>query len=221
MKRRRFVQKLLSAPAVPLVAAVAQETNTKPQQQPPPQPNTPARQVPQQPHGIPKLAVVQADVISQTEQRYFTPDQFAALEKLGDVFMPSLKEHPGAREAQAPDFLDFLISVSPADRQHLYRSGLDGLNNQAKKQFHKPFSDLDTKEIDAILQPLLVARAWPQDLPTDPMKNFIVQVHEDLRTATTNSREWADATAGVRQRGRGFGRSVGYYWKPIDPVVRD
>jgi hypothetical protein len=220
MKRRRFVQNLLSAPAVPLVAAAAQET-TKPQQQPPPQANTPARQIPQQPQGVPKLAVVQADVISETEQRYFTPDQFAALEKLGDVFMPPLKGHPGAREAQAPEFLDFLLSVSPADRQHLYRNGLDGLNSQAKKQFHKTFPELDAKELDAILRPLLVVRPWPQYLPADPMRNFIAQVHEDMRTATMNSREWADASTAVRQRGRGYGRSVGYYWKPIDPVVRD
>lgn len=221
MKRRIFVQRLLATPAVPLVAAAAQETTTKPRQQPPPQANTPARQMPLQPQGVPKLAVVQADVISGTEQRYFTADQFAALEKLGDVLMPSLNGHPGAREAQAAEFLDFLLSVSPEDRQALYRDGLDGLNGQAKKQFDKSFAELDAKDADAILRPLLVARAWPQDLPADAMKNFIAQVHEDMRTATTNSREWAEASTAHREREHGFNRTVGYYWKPIDPVVRD
>src|SRR5579875_691601 len=219
MQRRRFVQRLLSTPAVPLVAAAVQET-TKPQQQPPPQPNTPARQMPQQPQGVPKLAVVQADVISETERRYFTPDEFAALQKLAEVLMPPLKNNPGAVQAQAPEFLDFLISVSPADRQYLYRRGLDGLNAHAHQQFGKSFSELDGKQIDDMIRPLLVARPWPQDLPADPLKNFMAQVHEDLRTATVNSREWAEASANVRQRGRGF-RNIGYYWHPIDPVVRD
>jgi hypothetical protein len=36
-----------------------------------------------------------------------------------------------------------------------------------------------------------------------------------------NSREWAEATAAHREREHGFNRTTGYYWKPIDPVVRD
>ncbi|MBV8707589.1 MAG: gluconate 2-dehydrogenase subunit 3 family protein [Acidobacteriaceae bacterium] len=220
MKRRKFVQSLLVAPAAPVAVAAAQQQTTTPQQQPAPQPNTPARQVPQQPQGVPKLAVVQPDIVSETDQRFFSADQFAALEKLGNVLMPPLKGKPGASEAHAPEFLDFLLSVSPADRQRLYRNGLDGLNAQAKKQFHKPFAELDSTQVDAVIRPLLVARPWPQELPSDPMKNFMAQVHEDLRTATTNSREWANTASPSGQRGRGFNRSVGYYWHPIDPVVR-
>jgi hypothetical protein len=222
MKRRLFVQKLLATQAVPLVAAAAQQgTTTKPQQQPPPQPNTPARQMPRQPVAVPKLAVVQVDVVSATDQHFFNPDQFATLERLGDLLMPALNGHPGAREAQAPGFLDFLISVSPEDRQALYRNGLDALNQQANSQFQKSFAELDDKQAGAILRPLLVARAWPLDLPADPLKNFVAQVHEDLRTATEHSREWAEAIELRREREHGFNRTIGYYWKPIDPVVRD
>jgi hypothetical protein len=166
--------------------------------------------------------VVQADLVSEGEQKFFSADQFAALKKLGGVLMPPLKGKPGATEAHAPEFLDFLLSVSPADRQKLYRHGLDGLNAQAKKQFHKSFGELDNTQVDAIVRPLLVARPWPQELPSDPMKNFMAQVHEDLRTATANSREWAAASPSSPsgQRGRGFNRSSGYYWHPIDPVVK-
>ena len=120
--------------------------------------------------------------------RFFSADQFAALQKLGSILMPPLKGHPGAVDAHAPEFLDFLFSVSPGDRQKLYRDGLDGLNAQAKQQFHEPFSELDAKQADAVLRPLLVVRYWPEDLPSEPMKNFVAQVHQDLRTATMNSR---------------------------------
>jgi hypothetical protein len=214
MKRRNFVQSLFIAPAAPAVLA-AQQTATKPT----PQPNTPARQNPRQPHEIPKLEVIEADLTANTNQHFFNAEQFAALEKLGNVLMPPLKGNPGALDAHAPEFLDFLISVSPADRQKLYRTGLDGVNTHAKEQFHKPFSELDAAQVDAILRPLLVVRLWPEDMPADPLQNFIAQAHQDLRTATMNSREWAAAAAASGRRARrGFRGGVGYYWKPIDPV---
>lgn len=221
MRRRRFVTDLLLTPVVTAAAAAQQAPQTKPLQQPPPQPNTPARQMPMQPQAISKLAVTQADLTAQGDQRFFSVEQYATLEKLGNTLLPPLNGHPGALDAHAPEFLDFLISVSPADRQKLYCDGLDAINAQARKQFHKPFADLQPEEVDTIVRPLLVARFWPEDLPKDPIKNFMAQVHEDLRTATENSREWAATQTASGRRQRGFNRSVGYYWRPIDPVVRD
>ncbi len=215
MKRRSFVQTLLVTPAASAAAAAQQ---TKPQQQPAPQPNTPARQVPRQPPEVPQLAVTQVDLTSEPAPRYFTEAQFATLQKLGALLMPPLKNNPGALEAKAPEFLDFLISVSPGDRQTLYRSGLDMLEQQASQNFQKPFAELDIKQADTILRPLLVVRPWPEDLPSDPLQNFIAQVHEDLRTATMNSREWAEALA---KSGHIFSRghhATGYWWAPIDPI---
>ena len=219
MKRRRFVQNLLVAPIAPAAIAAVQET--KPQQQPTPQPNTPARQVPRQPQEVAKLELVQADLAAATEQRFFTAEQFTALQKLGSILMPPLKGKPGATDAGAAEFLDFLLSVSPQDRQHLYKNGLDNLNQEARRQFQKPFSELAATQADAILRPLLVVRYWPEDLPSDPLKNFVTQVHEDLRTATTNSREWSLASAAAHSGRRQRSHSVGLYWNPIDPVIRD
>jgi hypothetical protein len=216
MKRRRFVQSLLAAPAVaPLAAGQA----------PPPvtvQPNTPARQTPQQPREIGQLAVTQPDLVAETGQRFFTADQFGALQKLAAMLVPPLKGKPGALDADAPEFLDFLIGVSPAERQSLYRNGLEELNRAAQQQFHTAFHALEAAQADAIIRPLLVARYWPQEMPEDPMKNFMAQVHDDLRTATMNSREWAGegSQAPAEGRPRRFNRGRGLYWRPIDPVVR-
>jgi Gluconate 2-dehydrogenase subunit 3 len=218
MKRRRFVQSLLVTPAAaPIAATAAQET--KPLQQSSSPPNTPARETPRQPQSVPKLELLEVDLAANTQPHYFTTQQFATLEKLGIVMVPPLKGNPGALDAHAPEFLDFLISVSPPDRQTLYRSGLDGLNSQAQSKFNKPFSELDSSQVGAILRPLLTVRPWPRDLPSDPLQNFVAQVHEDLRTATMNSREWASATAKSGHRfTRGF-HGTGLYWAPIDPVI--
>jgi hypothetical protein len=172
--------------------------------------------------GPAKLKVTGADLTAEAPQLYFSKDQFETLEKMASVFVPPMKGNPGAIEAQAPLFLDFLISVSPGDRQNLYKNGLDQLNAQAKQKFQKSFAQLDATQAGAILKPLMVARPWTVDWPADPMQDFVAQAHEDIRKATTNSREWAEASA---KSGRGrFNRgsqTTGFYWKPIDPVVGD
>jgi Gluconate 2-dehydrogenase subunit 3 len=218
VKRRGFVKTLLLSPAVPAALKAQQPpANT---QQPVPQPDTSARQAPRVPTNPAQLKTTEVDLTAETIQRFFTADQYAALQKLGSVLVPPIKGNPGAVEAKAPEFLDFLISVSPAIRQTTYRNGLDYLNAQAKQKFNKSFAELSAADAGAIIKPLMVVRAWPQDLPTDPIKSFIVQAHEDLRTATRNSKEWADAAATT---GRRFtrGGSSGLYLAPVDPLVGD
>jgi hypothetical protein len=220
MKRRKFVQSLLAAPAVPaaLGASQAPPPAAAPKQQPEPKANTPARQEPRQPPSVPHLDLTEVDVTAEPAPHFFTPAQFATLRKLGAILMPPLKNNPGALDAQAPEFIDFLIGVSPAERQKSYQFGLDQLEAQAKSKYGKSFCDVDDAQAGAILRPLLVPRFWPEDLPSDPLQAFVAQVHEDLRTATMNSREWAAASEKSGHHfTRGF-RGSGYYWFPIDPI---
>jgi hypothetical protein len=187
---------------------------------PPPQTSPPAARPPQNfrgPQNVPKLSLVEVDSAAETTTGFFTSAQFSALNKLAEILVPPIKKSPGALDAHAPEFLDFLISRSPAPTQTLYREGLDGLNAAAKKHFHKPFAELDAKQADGIIRPLLVARAWDRDEPKDPMQHFMTQVHDDLRTATMNSAEWA-ASGSASGRGR-FNSGRRLYWKPIDPIV--
>jgi hypothetical protein len=128
-----------------------------------------------------------------------------------------MRGNPGATECGAPEFLDFLIGVSPADRQKLYRTGLDNLNARARKQFNKSFADLDDKQADAIIRPLLAPVPWVHDAPKDPSLHFMAEAHRDIRQATQNSREYAAGGAGSGRRGGGFG---GGYLNPIDPIYR-
>jgi len=76
---------------------------------------------------------------------FFTPVQFAILRHVGEAVMPRLNGRPGALEAKAAEFLDFLIGASAADRKEAYHAGLDALTSQAKKQFNKGFAELDSQ----------------------------------------------------------------------------
>jgi hypothetical protein len=207
MKRRRFIKALAAAPAVPALVA---------QQPLPPQSGRGAgpggRQTQQE---IAQLPLTEAGEIADPVARFFTASQFAALRKLSGILVPPVASYIGALDCDAPEFIDFLVSASPADRQQLYRNGLDALNLQARSKFGKPFADLDATQADAILKPLMATVAWAYDPPKDPVKHFIFQAHQDIRTATRNSIE--ASTAGASSGRRGLA-GAGLFWNPIDPV---
>lgn len=149
------------------------------------------------------------DAAAETVLHFFTAQQFATLRKLADILMPA-SGAPGALEAKAPEFLDFFLSQSSADRQQLYRNGLDGLNAQSKRRFTKPFADVDAGQADMLLAPL--REPWTYDAPADPVAAMLRAAKDDVRRATTNSREWNLAATAGRTRGGGGG----LYWLPID-----
>jgi hypothetical protein len=143
--------------------------------------------------------------------RFFTPAQFSALRRVSDLLIPAMNGAAGALGAKAPEFLDFLIGESPADRQHVYQAGLDALNQQSTQRFNKPFADLDATQADSFLAPL--RRPWTFDEPADPIAAFLRVAKQDVRTATVNSREYSGAAASGG--GRRFSGG-GFYWYPLD-----
>jgi hypothetical protein len=183
MKRRRFFQTVAASAAVP--ALVGQQPQAS----------------------LPKLETALPDAAADTLPHFFTERQFAALTKLAGILQPSINGAPSAIEAKAPEFLDFLIGESPADRQQIYRQGLDRLVAAG-------FVDADAAKATAILAPLKAA--WTYDPPADPLARFLRVAKADVRTATLNSREYNTAGAAAGG-GRRFG-AQGLYWLPLDTL---
>jgi hypothetical protein len=155
-----------------------------------------------------------ADQIAAPEGHHFNTLQMATLRRMGEIMMPPMEGYPGATQAGAPEFLDFLISVSPMEQKNLYGNGLERLNLEAHKKFQKPFSEVSEEEADALLKPNM--RTWLNDHPpTEPYLRFINVAHFDLRRATMNSREWSVAATSSGDRAPG----IGQYWSPIDPDI--
>ena len=198
MKRRSFVQALTAIPAAaPLYS-----------QQPAPQP-VPAGRGGGRGAMAPddtKLEIAVAEAAADPLPHFFTAAQFGALQRVSDILAPAGAASPGALAAQAPEFLDFLVGKSSADRQNLYRAGLDGLNAEAKKQFGRAFVDLDATQADTLMAPL--RKPWTFDEPSDPVARFLRAAKADVRIATANAR--ASAGNGRRMSGSGL------YWYPLD-----
>jgi hypothetical protein len=190
MQRRKLLQSILGAPAVFAVPGAAQE-----------------RRIDE----TPKLALATADVASGTVAKFFrTEEERAAFRKLGEILMPAADPAPGANEADAAGFLDFLLAESPADRQALYREGVARLNRDARAKYSKPFGALTAGEAAPILAPL--KEPWTYAGPSDPFACFLRAAKDDFWQATINSRSWAEAMS-ARSRGA---QGVGQYWLPIE-----
>jgi hypothetical protein len=163
-------------------------------------------------HPIPSAV---ADAVATTEAHFFSDRQLATLRRLCDVLMPPLHGYPGAVEAGTPEFIDFLIGVSPAEDQHMYRAGLDRLQADAGKQFDVPFAQVNADQADRLLRPWL--RTWMKDHPpAEPYARFINLAHHTIREATMNSEVWSNAATAAGERAPG----IGLYWSPVDPDLR-
>jgi len=215
MKRRGLLKALAAAPAAaPLLGQQAPPANNLPRPGAPvpadaTTPPAPFNRTPPAATELPKLETSTADEAGEMAPHFFTAVQFAALRKLSAVLMPAMNGAPGALEAKAAEFLDFLVSQSPQDRQALYRSGLDLLNAGGKKRYGKAFADLDDQQAGTLLG--VLKEQWTYDPPADPLARFLWAAKADVRTATINSKEYA--IAGVSGR-RGAG--MGLYWFALD-----
>lgn len=154
-----------------------------------------------------KLDGTATDAIGRPLPHFFSSAQFAALRRLSDLIMPAIGGAPGALEAGAPEFLDFLIGQSPLPARVIYLSGLDALNAHATAKFGKPFAAVDDAQADALLSALHEPWTWQE--PTEPVALFLRHAKADVLTATLNSREWITTT----QRNRGSAGN-GTYWLP-------
>jgi hypothetical protein len=163
---------------------------------------------------LPITAVV-PDTVAETSAHFFNEAQMATLRRLCEVLMPAYKEYPGAVDAGAPEFLDFLIGVSPVDRQQMYQSGLDRLEHEAKGQFGISFAGVSAAQADQMLRPWL--KTWMSDHPPmEPYAHFVNVAHSDIRTATINSEAWSKADSAQGKRTP----DVGLFWYPIDPDLQ-
>jgi hypothetical protein len=208
MRRRDFVRAVLAVGAAPKLLLSQQAANSA---TPPPAPvpwllgltsKTPI------PH------VEAADQVAAVTVRFFSPQEMATLTRLSDLLMPPVGEKPGALQAQTPMFLDFLIGSSPGERKRVYSKGLDWLDAESKKKFNTDFAKLNDEQAGDLLKPWL--RTWIMDHP--PMEehaDFVNIAHEDIRTATVNSKAWfLTPQAGAEPR-----TEEELYWSPIQPDI--
>jgi gluconate 2-dehydrogenase gamma chain len=89
---------------------------------------------------------------AQYRPQFFTPSEYAAVERLADIIIPS-DGTPGAKEAGVAEFIDFMVANTPED-QHPFRLGLAWLNAWSEQTLGKRFVEVTAEQQNALLEPL-------------------------------------------------------------------
>jgi len=108
MKRRVVLRALAGIPAIAAVRGSSPPTKDLTAARDKGLPAGPAL-VPPGINETPNTPVVVPDEVAENVNNTFTPEQFAALTRLGEMMVPAWDGRPGASEAGAAAFLDFLM----------------------------------------------------------------------------------------------------------------
>ena len=118
--------------------------------------------------------------------------QFETLEVLVEAIVPTDERSPGAKQARVADYIDLLLSEVDREVTLQWFGGLAALDAEAMSRFRTPFSRLDARQVDAILQRISANERTPQT----PLETFFVMakqatirgyytskigIHEELR----------------------------------------
>ena len=93
-----------------------------------------------------------ADKPTQYSPQFFTPPEYATVERLADIIIPS-DGTPGAREAGVAEFIDFYVGSDPKLQKPM-REGLKWLDEHVGKLHSKTFVELAPEQQIAFLEPL-------------------------------------------------------------------
>lgn len=148
--------------------------------------------------GSQAIPTTNAEAVSMGLPRFFSATDLELFAELGQTLIPAFDGRPGAKEAEAPEFLDFLLGQSPADIQALYKQGMVTYKLRRKAG------------MDAALKEL--SEPWTHAGPKTNYAKFLQAAKIAFHQATVNSRQWAEAMS-TRSRGAA---GIGSYWLPIE-----
>jgi gluconate 2-dehydrogenase gamma chain len=89
---------------------------------------------------------------AQYQPQFFTPAEYALLERATDLIIPS-DETPGAREAGVSEFIDFMVASDPS-LQYRFRYGLLWLDTLSRSRHGRAFVDINNAQQTSLLEPL-------------------------------------------------------------------
>jgi len=106
---------------------------------------------------------------------FFTKDEFALLDTLTDIIVPTDSHSPGARKAGVAAFIDRSVAEAflPEDKTS-WRKGLAGLNELSQSMYQAPFLKASKEQQIELLKKLAVNEENPK---TDSEK-FFTQLKE-------------------------------------------
>jgi gluconate 2-dehydrogenase subunit 3-like protein len=105
--------------------------------------------------------------------RFFTPDEFAMVDELSELIIPTDEHSPGARAAKAAEYIDRRLAESFGDEPKLqWREGLKLIDQISVEMNGKPFMQSSEDQRVAVLTRM----AGKESSPEKPEEKFFVEL---------------------------------------------
>lgn len=101
---------------------------------------------------------------------FHTKSEFALLDQLTELIIPTDAHSPGAREAKVAAYIDQLLTEAPAQEQANWRRDLAAVDAEAREQHRKPFLECSAAEQDLVMKKMAEGEMSPK---TDLHRFFI------------------------------------------------
>ncbi len=83
--------------------------------------------------------------------KFFNADQMALIATISELIIPTDDNSPGAIAAEVPEFIDLMISESPAETKKLWTDGLAAMNKMSQEKHQAAFNQTAKERQVAIL----------------------------------------------------------------------
>ena len=74
------------------------------------------------------------------QPKFFSAQEMATISAMSEIIIPTDDHSPGAIAAEVPQFIDLMVSESPAEAKSQWRSGLDAIEKMSQRMFSKGFT---------------------------------------------------------------------------------
>ncbi len=135
------------------------------------------------------LAPLQA---AASQPQFFTASEFAAVDRLSDLIIPTDEQSGGASAAKVSTYIDVMLSEASSSAQTEWRQGLQAVDAECNKRFENPFNGLTPDQQGGMLN----AMAQNEGNPATAIQRFFaplkrmtidgyytskIGIHDDLR----------------------------------------
>ena len=108
---------------------------------------------------------------------FFSRDEHRLLDTLGELMLPATQRSPGARAARTADYIDLVVTHSPAEVQQAWRTQLAALDADARSGAGSAFLALDDAAQRRVLDALSAREMSPY---TDAIRAFVRVKHATI-----------------------------------------
>jgi len=146
---------------------------------------------------------------TKSDKHFFTPDQRAQCEALFEAILPGSETNPGARDADAVEYIDSLLTMGHEtyfdipNLQKLYPAGLAAIDAASNAAFGAGVTQITTEQAAALLAQMK-AGTLPGAMPAGDQTKFFTNVRAQCLEGCFGDPRWGGNKNGVMWRWYGW-----------------